>query len=72
MVAALVVILVVLIAAGLVTVGRSLRVVQQYERALIFRFGAGGHLASHMPSAIALPLPRVIPAHHQSRNSIKK
>src|SRR6202451_446662 len=39
MVAALVVILVVLIAAGLVTVGRSLRVVQQYEQGIVFRFG---------------------------------
>src|SRR5712692_10052867 len=39
MVAALVVILVVLIVAGLVVVGRSLRVVQQYEQAIVFRFG---------------------------------
>src|SRR5216684_6877055 len=38
MVAALVVILVVLIVAGLVVVGRSLRVVQQYEQAIVFRF----------------------------------
>ena len=39
MVAALVVILVVLIVAGLTTVGRSLRVVQQYEQGIVFRFG---------------------------------
>src|SRR6267154_1603192 len=39
MVAALVVILVVLIVAGLTVVGRSLRVVQQYEQAIVFRFG---------------------------------
>ena len=39
MVAALVVILVVLIVAGLATVGRSLRVVQQYEQGIVFRFG---------------------------------
>ena len=39
MVAALVVILVLIIVGGLVTVGRSLRVVQQYERGIVFRFG---------------------------------
>jgi regulator of protease activity HflC (stomatin/prohibitin superfamily) len=39
MLAALVVILVVLIVAGLTVVGRSLRVVQQYEQAIVFRFG---------------------------------
>src|SRR5215467_7909974 len=39
MLAALLVILIVIIVGGLVVVGRSLRVVQQYERALIFRFG---------------------------------
>src|SRR6266481_1833193 len=39
MVAALVVILVLLVVAGLVTVGRSLRVVQQYEQGIVFRFG---------------------------------
>src|ERR1035438_495425 len=39
MLAALVVILVVLIVAGLATVGRSLRVVQQYEQGIVFRFG---------------------------------
>jgi regulator of protease activity HflC (stomatin/prohibitin superfamily) len=36
---ALVVILVVLVVAGLVAAGRSVKVVQQYERGLIFRFG---------------------------------
>jgi len=39
MLAAIVVILVVLVVAGLVTVGRSLRVVQQYEQGIVFRFG---------------------------------
>jgi regulator of protease activity HflC (stomatin/prohibitin superfamily) len=39
MVAALVVILVILIVAGLTTAARSLRVVQQYEQAIVFRFG---------------------------------
>ena len=39
MLAALLVVLIVLVVAGLTVVGRSLRVVQQYERALIFRFG---------------------------------
>src|ERR1700732_4960181 len=39
MVAALVVILVLLVVAGLTVVGRSLRVVQQYEQAIVFRFG---------------------------------
>ena len=39
MLAALVVILVVLIVAGLTVVGRSLRVVQQYEQGIVFRFG---------------------------------
>jgi regulator of protease activity HflC (stomatin/prohibitin superfamily) len=36
---ALVVILVILVAGGLVLAGRSMRVVQQYERGLVFRFG---------------------------------
>ncbi|MBO0776897.1 MAG: slipin family protein, partial [Actinobacteria bacterium] len=36
---ALVVILVILFVAGLIVSGRSLRVVQQYERGLVFRFG---------------------------------
>jgi regulator of protease activity HflC (stomatin/prohibitin superfamily) len=36
---ALVVILVVLVLAGLIAVGRSFKVVQQYERGIIFRFG---------------------------------
>ncbi len=35
----LVVILVVLVLAGLITAGRSLKVVQQYEQGIIFRFG---------------------------------
>jgi len=39
MVVALVVILCLLIVAGLTVLGRSVRVVQQYERGLIFRFG---------------------------------
>ncbi len=39
MLAALVVILVLIIVGGLVTVGRSLRVVQQYEQGIVFRFG---------------------------------
>jgi regulator of protease activity HflC (stomatin/prohibitin superfamily) len=39
MLAALLVVLIVLVVTGLTLVGRSLRVVQQYERALIFRFG---------------------------------
>jgi regulator of protease activity HflC (stomatin/prohibitin superfamily) len=39
MLAALVVILVIIIIGGLVTVGRSLRVVQQYEQGIVFRFG---------------------------------
>src|SRR5947207_490095 len=39
MLAALLVVLVILIVGGLTLVGRSLRVVQQYERGLIFRFG---------------------------------
>ena len=39
MVAALVVILVLIVLGGLVTVGRSLRVVQQYEQGIVFRFG---------------------------------
>jgi regulator of protease activity HflC (stomatin/prohibitin superfamily) len=36
---ALVVILVVLVVAGLIAVGRSVRVVQQYEQGIVFRFG---------------------------------
>ncbi|MGI8452061.1 MAG: SPFH domain-containing protein [Streptosporangiaceae bacterium] len=39
MVAALIVILVLIIVAGATVVGRSLRVVQQYEQGLVFRFG---------------------------------
>src|SRR5882762_1848671 len=39
MLAALVVILVLIIVAGLTAVGRSLRVVQQYEQGIVFRFG---------------------------------
>jgi len=39
MVAALVVILVLIIIGGLVTAARSLRVVQQYEQGIVFRFG---------------------------------
>ncbi|MCW2911862.1 MAG: Peptidase [Actinomycetia bacterium] len=39
MVAALVVILVLIIVGGLTVVGRSLRVVQQYEQGIVFRFG---------------------------------
>ena len=39
MVTALVVILVLIIVGGLVAVGRSLRVVQQYEQGIVFRFG---------------------------------
>jgi regulator of protease activity HflC (stomatin/prohibitin superfamily) len=39
MLPALVVILVLLVVSGLVVVGRSLRVVQQYEQAIVFRFG---------------------------------
>jgi len=39
MLAALLVILILIVIGGLTVVGRSLRVVQQYERGLIFRFG---------------------------------
>ena len=39
MVAALVVIIVLLIIAGLTAAGRSIRVVQQYEKGIIYRFG---------------------------------
>ena len=39
MLPALLVVLVILIVGGLTVVGRSMRVVQQYERGLIFRFG---------------------------------
>jgi regulator of protease activity HflC (stomatin/prohibitin superfamily) len=39
MLAALLIILVVIVVGGLTTLGRSVRVVQQYERGLIFRFG---------------------------------
>jgi regulator of protease activity HflC (stomatin/prohibitin superfamily) len=39
MLAALLVVLIIIVVAGLTVVGRSLRVVQQYERGLIFRFG---------------------------------
>jgi regulator of protease activity HflC (stomatin/prohibitin superfamily) len=37
--AALLVVLIILVVGGLVAAGRSLRVVQQYEQGLIFRFG---------------------------------
>ncbi|MBO0771998.1 MAG: slipin family protein [Actinobacteria bacterium] len=37
--AALIVILVIIVIAGLITTGRSLRVVQQYEQGIVFRFG---------------------------------
>jgi regulator of protease activity HflC (stomatin/prohibitin superfamily) len=36
---ALIVVLVILVVAGLVAVGRSIRVVQQYEQGIIYRFG---------------------------------
>src|ERR1700744_2824710 len=36
---ALVVILIILVVGGLITAGRSLRVVQQYEQGIVFRFG---------------------------------
>jgi regulator of protease activity HflC (stomatin/prohibitin superfamily) len=39
MVEALITILVVLVVAGGITVGRSIRIVQQYEQGIIFRFG---------------------------------
>ncbi len=39
MITALIVLLVIIAVAGLTVVGRSLRVVQQYERGLVFRFG---------------------------------
>jgi regulator of protease activity HflC (stomatin/prohibitin superfamily) len=39
LVAALVVILALLVLAGLVATGRSLRIVQQYEQGIVFRFG---------------------------------
>jgi regulator of protease activity HflC (stomatin/prohibitin superfamily) len=39
MLAALLVVLIIIVVVGLTAVGRSLRVVQQYERGLIFRFG---------------------------------
>jgi regulator of protease activity HflC (stomatin/prohibitin superfamily) len=39
MVAALIVILVLIVLAGATVVGRSLRVVQQYEQGIVFRFG---------------------------------
>ena len=39
MLAALLVVLIILVVGGLTVVGRSMRVVQQYERGLIFRFG---------------------------------
>ena len=39
MVAALIVIIVLIIVGGLTVVGRSLRVVQQYEQGIVFRFG---------------------------------
>jgi regulator of protease activity HflC (stomatin/prohibitin superfamily) len=39
LVAALVVILAILVFAGLIATGRSLRIVQQYEQGIVFRFG---------------------------------
>ena len=39
MVAALVIIIVLLVIAGLTAAGRSLKVVQQYEKGIIYRFG---------------------------------
>ena len=39
MIAAIVIILVILAVAGVVTVGRSVRVVQQFEQGIVFRFG---------------------------------
>ncbi|HLH58837.1 MAG TPA: SPFH domain-containing protein [Streptosporangiaceae bacterium] len=39
MIAALVVIIVVLVVAGLIAAGRTIRVVQQYEQGIIYRFG---------------------------------
>jgi regulator of protease activity HflC (stomatin/prohibitin superfamily) len=36
---ALVAVLVILVVAGLITAGRSVKVVQQYEQGIIFRFG---------------------------------
>jgi regulator of protease activity HflC (stomatin/prohibitin superfamily) len=38
-VAALVVVLVILVVAGLIAAGRSIRIVQQYEKGIIYRFG---------------------------------
>jgi regulator of protease activity HflC (stomatin/prohibitin superfamily) len=37
--AALVVVLVILVIAGLIAVGRSIRIVQQYEKGIVYRFG---------------------------------
>jgi regulator of protease activity HflC (stomatin/prohibitin superfamily) len=37
--AALIVVLVILVIAGLIAAGRSIRVVQQYEKGIIYRFG---------------------------------
>jgi len=37
--AALIVVLVILVIAGLIAVGRSIRIVQQYEKGIIYRFG---------------------------------
>ena len=39
MVAALVIIIVLLVIAGLTVAGRSIKVVQQYEKGIIYRFG---------------------------------
>ncbi|HEY2442758.1 MAG TPA: SPFH domain-containing protein [Streptosporangiaceae bacterium] len=39
MVAALVVIVILIVAGGLITLGRSIRVVQQFEQGIVFRFG---------------------------------
>ena len=39
MIAAIVIILVVLAVLGAVAVGRSVRVVQQFEQGIVFRFG---------------------------------
>ena len=39
MIAAIVIILVILAVAGVVAAGRSVRVVQQFEQGIVFRFG---------------------------------
>ena len=37
--AALVVVIVIVVLAGLIAAGRAIRVVQQYEKGIIYRFG---------------------------------